>query len=109
MMGMVATSSTDFIHAISTDDDTEAMFEDRNEALLANIGDKERKAMVENGSVLGRKWISTIPYTKTQHLTNQQISVALYSRTLLPLFAHCTRCGNRAELGLTETCNISGK
>jgi hypothetical protein len=65
--------------------------------------------MVENGSVLGRKWISTIPYTKTQYLTNQQISVALYSRTLLPLSAHCTRCGNRAELGHSETCNISGK
>jgi hypothetical protein len=44
-----------------------------------------------------------------QHLTNQQISVALYSRTLLPLSAHCTRCGNRAELGHSETCNISGK
>ena len=36
-------------------------FVKRREQLLARVGDKERKTLVESGSVLGRKWLSAIP------------------------------------------------
>jgi hypothetical protein len=37
------------------------LFERQSEELLSRLGDKERKALVGKGSVLGRKWISAIP------------------------------------------------
>ena len=82
----------------------------RREVLLAKLTDKERKGMRENGSPLGRLWLSAIPWTKALQLTNQQISVALHYRTLLPLSNHCNRCGKDGQgLGHPETCNIDGK
>lgn len=83
----------------------QAVFETRSEALLAKLGDKERKTLVESSSSLGRKWLSTIPWNSTQRLSDFEVSAALHYRTLLPSTSICQRCGALPTLGHSETCS----
>jgi hypothetical protein len=80
------------------------VFEARRDALLEQMSDLERKSMVENGSVLGRKWLTAIPYNTTGGLSNFELSCALHYRTLhLPILP-CPHCATPPSLGHDELC-----
>jgi hypothetical protein len=60
---------------------------------------------MEASSLLGRKWLSVIPFSPALRLTDFEVSVALHARTLLPGAAtHCRHCGSRNQLGHNEIC-----
>jgi hypothetical protein len=76
----------------------------RRDELMEELEDKERKAMAENGSVLGRKWLTAVPYNSTGQLSNFEISCALHYRTLIPPPFPCRHCAAPAALGHEELC-----
>jgi hypothetical protein len=80
------------------------VFEARRDALLEQMGDLERKSMVENGSVLGRKWLTAIPYNTTGQLSNFELSCALHYRTLHWPILPCPHCAPPPSLGHDELC-----
>jgi hypothetical protein len=79
-------------------------FTTRRDALLDTMDDLERKSMVENGSVLARKWLTAIPYNSTGELSNFEISCALHYRTLHVPTIPCPHCAAPPSLGHDELC-----
>ena len=77
----------------------------RREELLASLGDKERKTLVESGTVLGRRWLSAIPWNASQTLSDFEISSALHYRLLTPSSSPCGFCGSVATFGHDEVCS----
>jgi hypothetical protein len=55
--------------------------------------------------LLGRKWLSVIPFSPALRLSDFEVSAALHARTLLPGAAtHCRHCGALDQLGHDEIC-----
>ncbi len=81
------------------------MLEGQHAALLETLDDTGRKMVVEAGSVLGRKWLSVIPYFQPLRLSDFDVSAALHLRTLtVPPRHACRHCGDAAHLGHDEVC-----
>ena len=73
---------------------------------MANLGDAKRKVMVESASIVGRKWLSIIPYYQPLRLTDFEIASALHRRTIAdPSRLAFRLCGNSADFGHDEVCN----
>jgi hypothetical protein len=63
------------------------------------------KSVIEAPSLLGRKWLSVIPFSPALRLTDFEVSAALHARTLLPGAAtHCRHSGAPNQLGHDEIC-----
>lgn len=80
------------------------MLELRRDVLMGKLEDKERKAMVENGQKLGRKWLTSIPYNKSGELDDFELSANLHYRTLTPPHLPCRHCGSEIKFGHDELC-----
>lgn len=80
------------------------VLEARRDALMDKMGDLERKALVENGSVLGRRWLTAIPYNSSGELSNFEISCGLHYRTLHTPLLPCLHCASPSSLGHDEIC-----
>jgi hypothetical protein len=66
---------------------------------------KAPKSRIEASSLLGRKWLSVIPFSPVLRLTDFEVSAALHAGTLLPGVAlHCRHCGPPNQLGHDEVC-----
>jgi hypothetical protein len=64
------------------------------DSLLESLDPQSAKSVVEASSLLGRKWLSVIPFSPALRLTDLEVSAALHARTLLPGAAlHCRHCG----------------
>lgn len=94
----------DALTFISQGERCKVMLEARRDRLITSFGDLERKAMVENGSMLGRKWLTAIPFNDTSRLTDFEIQVGLHYRTLVPAAMSCRYCGHANSLGHDEVC-----
>jgi hypothetical protein len=82
-----------------------AVFTTRAAELNNRLTDHERAVIEENSSKLGRKWLSVIPFSSSLSLSNQEISVALYRRTLCPGDEPmCRSCGLANGLSHEELC-----
>jgi hypothetical protein len=86
-----------------------AALEIRRDCLMEKMEDKERKCMVESGSVLGRRWLTSIPWNESSRLSNFEISTALHYRLVTNLVFICDFCGHEPELGHDECCTITGR
>jgi hypothetical protein len=63
------------------------------------------KSVIEASSLLGRKWLSVIPFSPALRLSDFEVSAALHARTLHPGAAtHCRHCGAPNQLGHEEIC-----
>ena len=77
-----------------------------HQQLLNSLTHEQQNIMVDNGSKLGRKWMTTIPFNKALELSDGDISVALHIRTLCPgQNEYCLHCGNVNEAGHDDICN----
>jgi hypothetical protein len=76
--------------------------------LMGRMDDLQRKSLVENGSVLGRRWLTAIPYNSSGELSNFEISCGLHYRTLHTPLLPCIHCGN-SSLGHDEICRAESK
>jgi len=82
------------------------MFETVRERVMATLDDSRRKVMVESSSVIGRKWLSVIPYYQPLRLSNFEIASELHRRSLAePSRPTCRLCGDTADFGHDEVCN----
>lgn len=84
------------------------MLEARRDAMMDRMDDLQRKSLVENGSVLGRRWLTAIPYNSSNELSNFEISCGLHYRTLHTPHLPCIHCGN-LSLGHDELCRAETK
>jgi hypothetical protein len=84
------------------------MLEARRDDLMGRMDDLQRKSLVENGSVLGRRWLTAIPYNSSGELSNFEISCGLHYRTLHTPLLPCIHCGN-SSLGHDEICRAESK
>ncbi|BEI97702.1 hypothetical protein CcaverHIS631_0300010, partial [Cutaneotrichosporon cavernicola] len=74
-------------------------------ALLPSLQTSQQQAVLESGSVLGRQWLSVIPYNANNRLTNFEVSAALHLRTLLTgNWVVCRHCGQANTYGHDEVC-----
>lgn len=74
----------------------------RNDLSLAEI-----KALTENASYLGRKWLNLLPIQKSARFTDPEFTEAIRSRLLAPvrpLDHPCGHCGNRTNIGHEDIC-----
>jgi hypothetical protein len=75
------------------------------DSLLESLDLYSAKSVIEASSLLGRKWLSVIPFSPALRLTDFEVSAALHARTLLPgATSHCRHCGAQNQLGHDETC-----
>jgi len=61
-----------------------AIFVERHSTLLSNLSESGARALVDNASVVGRRWLTTIPFSSTLSLTDTEVSSALHNLTLCP-------------------------
>lgn len=73
----------------------------KREGLFDGMEDAERKFMVENCSILGRKWLLIIPYYPSLVFDNAFILTNLHDRTLISHSNHstCPVCHQHDRLG----------
>lgn len=75
------------------------------DSLLESLDPRSAKSLIEASSLLGRKWLSVIPFSAALRLSDFDVSAALHARTLLPGAAtHCRHCGAPNQLGHDEIC-----
>ncbi|KAG7527236.1 hypothetical protein FFLO_07136 [Filobasidium floriforme] len=77
----------------------------RRDKLLKQMQPLQRRMLAENSTVLGRRWLSVIPFNQSLSLSDFEISAALHLRTLCP--GHkmmCADCGKENELGHDDVC-----
>jgi hypothetical protein len=73
--------------------------------LLPSLQSTQQQAVLEAGSILGRQWLSIIPYNAANRLTNFEVSAALHLRTLLTgNWVICRHCGQPNTFGHDEVC-----
>jgi hypothetical protein len=64
------------------------------DSLFETLNTLEQQNMVESGSLLGRKWLSVIPFNPSLRLSDFEISAALHLRTLFTgVGTHCRHYG----------------
>jgi hypothetical protein len=73
------------------------------DSLLESLDQHNAISVIEACSLLGRKWLSFIPFSPALRLNDFEVSAALHARTLLPGPAtHCRHCGVTNQLGHDE-------
>jgi hypothetical protein len=81
------------------------MFQDQRADLLKKLNAEQTVAFIEGQSVLASRWMRTIPFTKFQTLTVEDVAAALYAKTLQPGFLPmCKHCHRQNSLGHHEVC-----
>ena len=62
--------------------------------------------LIDNGSKIGRKWLTTIPFNKALTLSDADVAVALHYRTLCPGSSNmCQYCGHVNSPAHDDVCN----
>jgi hypothetical protein len=83
----------------------QAAFLATRDSLLESLDPQSAKSVIEASSLLGRKWLSVIPFSPALRLSDFEVSAALHARTLLPGAAtHCRHCGAQNQQGHDEIC-----
>ena len=81
-------------------------FVEQRDALADTLTAPERAQLLESASVLGRKWLDTIPFNNSLRLSDFDLSAALQVRTMVPeRDTHCQHCGAPSDLGHDEVCH----
>lgn len=81
------------------------VLEDRRKGMLATMDKLPRRMLAENSTVLGRRWLSVIPFNKSLKLTDYEVSAALHYRTLhAGSRASCHYCSQMNALGHDDVC-----
>jgi hypothetical protein len=75
------------------------------DSLLESLDPQSAQSVIEASSLLGRKWLSVIPFSAALSLSDCQVSEAPHARTLLPGAAtHYRHCGALNQPGHDEIC-----
>ena len=75
--------------------------------LLDSLSPLGQAHIVESGSLLGRKWLSVIPFFQALKLSDFEVSAALHTRTLRQgCHLHCRHCGLQNSMGRDEICSL---
>ena len=83
----------------------QTMWQQQLEAIIPHLNDPERKLLAESASKLGRRWLNTIPFYQTLHLSDFEVSTALHYRLLAPSpLSICAWCSKSNSLGHDELC-----
>jgi hypothetical protein len=94
---------------LSQHDRCQKKFLEARDALLDTLNRSERSAVLENASLLGRKWLSIIPFNSSLKITDSELSAALCLRTLVPeRSGHCRHCGAASSFNHGEVCALRG-
>jgi hypothetical protein len=105
LLGPLLGLATDSQVITSQQERCQEVFLATRDALFESLNPQEAKSVAEASSLLGRKWLSVIPFSPTLRLTDFEVSAALHARTLLPGSAsHCRHCGSPNHLGHHEVC-----
>ncbi|GFZ44347.1 hypothetical protein JCM24511_02069 [Saitozyma sp. JCM 24511] len=75
------------------------------DSLLESLDPHSAKSVIEASSLLGRKWLSVIPFSPALRLSDFEVSAGLHARTLPPgAVTRCRHCGAPNQLGHDEIC-----
>jgi hypothetical protein len=79
------------------------------QTLFQHLDDPLRLFVIENASVIGRRWLTAFPAFKSLRLTDADVSTALQVRTLsTTFFTICKACGQvRVPLSHADTCSAT--
>ena len=82
-----------------------AMWDEQANGLMVGLNDWERKTVTDNGTTLGRRWLTTIPYFQPLRLADYEVSTGYHLRTLVRgSKAVCRHCGDENRLGHDDVC-----
>jgi hypothetical protein len=75
------------------------------DSLLESLDPQSAKSVTEASSLLGREWLSVIPFSPALRLSDFEVSAALHAQALLPGAAtHRRHCGAPNQLGHDGIC-----
>ena len=80
------------------------MWELKSKQMAKRIGPLRTAVLLENSSVVSRRWLETIPYHGLLRLNDSAVSAGLLYRTLAKPARPTCRCGKPAELQHEEVC-----
>lgn len=84
---------------------TRAMSTRQHAALVRTLSGPELCMLAENASLLGRRWLSVIPYSQNLLMSDKEVSTALHARTLCSgTERHCLLCGAENVILHDEVC-----
>ena len=79
---------------------------DKFQQLLKDLEAPFQNMLIDNGSKIGRKWLTTIPFNKALTLSDADVAVALHYRTLCPGSSNmCQYCGHINSPAHDDVCN----
>jgi hypothetical protein len=88
----------------------QTVLDKRRKGMAESMEPLERRMFAENSTVLGRRWLSVIPFNKSLALSDYEVSAALHFRTLSRgSRALCHACGQVNELGHDDVCEKKPK
>jgi hypothetical protein len=82
------------------------------ESLKATLHPSQLRALQENTSYLGRKWLQVLPTQKTYAFADLETTEAIRSRALLPikpLGSTCSHCGDLVSTNHEDTCKAAAR
>ena len=86
------------------------VFAQAHSDFLQTLNIQEQQAVMEAGSVLGRQWLSVIPFNLANRLTDFEVSAAIHLRTLqASSWTTCRHCGQPNRFGHDEVCASRAK
>jgi len=78
------------------------MFEGQRSAIFRQLSDVEKLSMIQAGSAIGRRALTTLPLPPTYTLTETEMRTAFHVRTLAqPISGLCRKCDS------TITCSTA--
>jgi len=81
------------------------VFNTRLERVLQELPAFERDTVSESATVLGRKWLSVVPFRSILELTDTEVAAGLHVRTLCAgSDDFCADCGDASPFGHDEVC-----
>ena len=104
-----------FIPSIAPEDDPvsqyarcRTMFEDTHKQLFHRLDTAQRITLIESGSTLGRRWLSTLPTSPQLNIENASLMLNLQIRTLSLTERPCPArgCKQTMSLGHPERCAL---
>ena len=83
------------------------MWEEKQQTLAKVAGPFRASIILENSSVVARKWLETLPLFQPLRISNSAVATGLRYRTLAKPHQPGCRCGKMTDLGHEETCSHS--
>jgi hypothetical protein len=95
---------------VSQKERLEKVHKDRRDVMVTRMDVMERRTLAENSTVLGRRWLSVIPFNKSLRLSDFEVAGALLFRTLCSgSKLNCPHCGQFNGLGHDDVCEKRGR